>query len=576
LRADVWRWCTASRWRLAALGAGALLLVAALAAVQVRGGGAPGDRAVDARAGATADVTRPTGAQPPTGTTATAAGGTGAVPPAPTLNPANTADIAATSTVIASAPSSTAPAPRLPSTTNPPLLLDPLVEIRTDVVAIGDSVMLSAADRLRAFATVDARTSRPPREALARLDVVTGQMGFDGLVVLHTGTNGPLPANFADRLDAALGDRQPLILMTDLAPDRAYIQDNNRIIRALASRPHTTILDWDALAAGCPGRCFYSDGIHLLRDGQAFFADLVRTAVADVQVAATTTTSPSATSVAPAPSTTTLAGTTTTVAASPTSSSTTVPTATARRVVAVTATGAAVYFPSPTASPVTLFTPSPATSATVDGVAVAPDLSRAWVALCCDPDPEIRTSTPPAPITLGAATTPGRRPVVSPDGALLARGVADDVVSVEPIDASRRPVTAPHDASFVTTDVAWVDATTIVVLGDQPSRRELRWYRVQAARLTLLGTSTVAWGDAADAHVLGGVLGDGRVAVHQAGDATVRAHALADSAPDVVDLPTAARSAWFDRAAELVYVDTSGVLHVGSTTLNGDYLAARR
>jgi hypothetical protein len=564
LWAELWAWCTASRRRIGAFVAAAIAVVAVVVVASVDGEGAPDRRIADDLGATTVAPSRSAAPATATSIADRLTEATDGAPPTGTVNPANTADLVATTTQ--TGPPAT-PAPPLPGTTNPPLLLDPLVEIRTSVVAIGDSVMLSAAGRMRSFATIDARTSRPPREALARLDVATGQLGFTGLVVLHTGTNGPLPANFRARLDDALGDRQPLVLMTNLAPNRAYVRTNNEIIRALAERPYTTVLDWEALAARCPGACFYSDGIHLRSDGQTYFADLVRTAVAAAEASATTTTTTTTTidaSTTAPPTTASPATTTTTVSRPPT-----------RRVLAITSTGAAVYFPSLQSPPITLFAPSPGAGVAAGGMALAPDLSRAWVALCCDPSDAVRATVPPTPVTLTGPAVGGRRPIVDPNGTLLARAVADAVVAVEPLDASRSPLTAPLDASFVATDVAWVDSTTVAVLGDDASLTEVRWYRIEATRLTLLGSSTVDGGDADATFELAGVRSDGRLAVHQPGDDTVRAYAVGDAVPLVVALPEAALGAWFDRTADLVYVDTDHVVHVGAVTLPGKYDWAR-
>jgi hypothetical protein len=35
------------------------------------------------------------------------------------------------------------------------------------------------------------------------------------------------------------------------------------------------VLDWEALAPACPGRCFYDDGIHLTQSGQDFYAGII-------------------------------------------------------------------------------------------------------------------------------------------------------------------------------------------------------------------------------------------------------------------------------------------------------------
>jgi len=58
--------------------------------------------------------------------------------------------------------------------------------------------------------------------------------------------------------------------------DRDYTADNNALIyEAVSEYPNVSLLDWDGLASGCPGNCFYDDGIHLRPDGQRYYAALV-------------------------------------------------------------------------------------------------------------------------------------------------------------------------------------------------------------------------------------------------------------------------------------------------------------
>ena len=42
-----------------------------------------------------------------------------------------------------------------------------------------------------------------------------------------------------------------------------------------ATWPNVKVVDWEALAASCPGQCFYDDGIHLPPDGRNYYAQQI-------------------------------------------------------------------------------------------------------------------------------------------------------------------------------------------------------------------------------------------------------------------------------------------------------------
>ncbi len=42
-----------------------------------------------------------------------------------------------------------------------------------------------------------------------------------------------------------------------------------------ATHPNVTVVDWEAISAGCEGRCFYDDEIHLTQSGQDYYADMI-------------------------------------------------------------------------------------------------------------------------------------------------------------------------------------------------------------------------------------------------------------------------------------------------------------
>ena len=66
-----------------------------------------------------------------------------------------------------------------------------------------------------------------------------------------------------------------VVVLTGKA-SRGWVAGNNAMLRALPERyPNTTVLDWEVLSQGCPGNCFYNDGIHLPPDGQNYYTGLI-------------------------------------------------------------------------------------------------------------------------------------------------------------------------------------------------------------------------------------------------------------------------------------------------------------
>jgi hypothetical protein len=69
----------------------------------------------------------------------------------------------------------------------------------------------------------------------------------------------------------------PTVLLLTVDVDREWTDGNNALIYdAAATYPNVELLDWAGLADSCPGDCFAaSDGFHLNRDGQEYYATLI-------------------------------------------------------------------------------------------------------------------------------------------------------------------------------------------------------------------------------------------------------------------------------------------------------------
>ena len=166
--------------------------------------------------------------------------------------------------------------PATTSTTTTTVFVPPFYE----VFALGDSVMKGAAPQLTSRGiVVDAEESRQGKMA-AEIFVQLRDLGVGmNAAVVHVGTNGPMSTETLDQMMAAL-DRVPRVVVLTGRGNRDWMEPNNAKIRALPERyPNVVILDWQLVAELCSGECFAGDGIHLGRDGSAFYADQIEKAL---------------------------------------------------------------------------------------------------------------------------------------------------------------------------------------------------------------------------------------------------------------------------------------------------------
>jgi len=145
-----------------------------------------------------------------------------------------------------------------------------------DYLAIGDSVMLGAADVLsgRGY-VVNAEVSRQMIDMVPLFEQLGEQDLFGDPVVIHLGTNGPITRETLDALLAPLSD-VPNVIMLNVRANRAWTAENNAILAARDSPNDNIILiDWASKSNECPGNCFAADGIHLNATGAEYYADLI-------------------------------------------------------------------------------------------------------------------------------------------------------------------------------------------------------------------------------------------------------------------------------------------------------------
>jgi hypothetical protein len=175
----------------------------------------------------------------------------------------------ATATPATGAPPSSPPTTTRRTTTIPP---EPY-----PILAIGDSVMLGAAEELAAEGvTVDAKVSRQMVDEIGNVEALRDQGRLGDAVVVHLGTNGPISEETTTAFFDALRDVRRVVVLTVAAPGKPWIGPNNELLARLPQQyPNVTLVDWPAFAARCGRDCIYEDGIHLQPRGQERYTQVI-------------------------------------------------------------------------------------------------------------------------------------------------------------------------------------------------------------------------------------------------------------------------------------------------------------
>ena len=149
-----------------------------------------------------------------------------------------------------------------------------------DVLAIGDSVMLGAANVLtRRGVTVDAVKSRPFRQALEICNFLKSVNRLGSVVIIHLGTNNTVDEKTLDEIMVPLKDVPVVLFVTVHVPSEVRQNTNNRRINELPLRyENVKILDWFSIATAHP-EYLYSDKTHIRPEGQKIYADLMMQAI---------------------------------------------------------------------------------------------------------------------------------------------------------------------------------------------------------------------------------------------------------------------------------------------------------
>jgi peptidoglycan/LPS O-acetylase OafA/YrhL len=149
------------------------------------------------------------------------------------------------------------------------------------VVAYGDSVMIGAASNLAARLgpgfSMNARVGRQANEFVDLVQQLRRQGHHPNAIIIQMGDNGPLYGEDMEAIQRATAAAGQLFLINDHAPVSWVDESNQALAEAGRDWPHTTLIDWAALAA--ENEDLLWDGIHLKPAAAGLYARLVSKAV---------------------------------------------------------------------------------------------------------------------------------------------------------------------------------------------------------------------------------------------------------------------------------------------------------
>jgi peptidoglycan/LPS O-acetylase OafA/YrhL len=177
-------------------------------------------------------------------------------------------------------PSAVPPTPTLLPTTMASVTLPPPPQA-AQVLAIGDSVMLSASAYLRQAVTeidVDATVGRQVAAALQILRTRKATNRLAPTVIIHLGNNGTFSTEQFDDMMQLLHNVPRVLFLTNKVP-RTWQRPNNLTLADGVKRyPNARLVDWYAQSATHP-EWFGRDGIHLRPAGASVYAYLITMAM---------------------------------------------------------------------------------------------------------------------------------------------------------------------------------------------------------------------------------------------------------------------------------------------------------
>jgi peptidoglycan/LPS O-acetylase OafA/YrhL len=149
------------------------------------------------------------------------------------------------------------------------------------VTAIGDSVMLAAAQQLHSALPgiyIDAQVSRQMAAGLAEVSSLASEGLLRHVVIVGLGTNGIVTSGQIRDLLAEIGPGRKLVLVNNYEA-RPWEHADNSVIGAAARRyPNVVLANWHATIAHRTG-LLWGDGVHPRPPGARLYAKVVAAAV---------------------------------------------------------------------------------------------------------------------------------------------------------------------------------------------------------------------------------------------------------------------------------------------------------
>ncbi len=149
------------------------------------------------------------------------------------------------------------------------------------IYAFGDSVMIGAKDQLAARLgpgfSMNAAVGRQADEFVDLVERLQREGRTPNAVIIQMGNNGPLYGEYMEAIQKATAGVGELFLINDHAPVSWIDESNAAIEEAGEDWPHTTVIDWAAVATAHEDLLW--DGIHLKPAAALLYARLVNRAV---------------------------------------------------------------------------------------------------------------------------------------------------------------------------------------------------------------------------------------------------------------------------------------------------------
>jgi peptidoglycan/LPS O-acetylase OafA/YrhL len=149
------------------------------------------------------------------------------------------------------------------------------------IVALGDSVMIGARDRLAARLgpgfSMSAEVGRQAFDFVEIAQRLKREGHHPDAMIVQMGNNGPLYGDEMEALRKATSNVGELFLVDDHAPVSWIEESNHALAEAARDWPHTTLIDWKAVAGAHDDLLW--DDIHLTPAGAGVYARLVSGAV---------------------------------------------------------------------------------------------------------------------------------------------------------------------------------------------------------------------------------------------------------------------------------------------------------